>query len=56
MSCKCGHPLIVKGTKLVCSANCGYEREIVKPIPSQSELLKRVAELEHILRKHQIDF
>jgi len=56
MSCKCGHPLIVKGTKLVCSANCGYEREIVKPVPSQGELLKRITELETLLRKHRIQF
>ena len=57
MACpKCSHPLIIKGNKLVCSSNCGYEREIVKPVPSQSELLKRVAELETLLRKHRIVF
>jgi len=57
MACpKCEHPLIVKGTKLVCSANCGYEREFIKPVPRQSELLKRVEYLESILRTHRIQF
>lgn len=58
MACpKCEHPLIIKGNKLVCSAsNCPYEREFVKPVLSQAELLKRVAELESILRKHRIAF
>lgn len=57
MACpKCEHPLIVKETKLVCSANCGYEREFVKPVPSQGELLKRIEQLEGILRKHRIQF
>ena len=57
MACpKCDHPLKVEGTKLVCSANCGYEREFIKPVLSQDQLLKRVAELEALLRKHRIDF
>lgn len=63
MACKCGAPLIIKGNKLVCSANCGYEREIIKPVPSQAELLKeneqlkqRILELETLLRMHRIVF
>ena len=59
MGCpKCKHqpPLIVKGIKLVCSNNCGYGREFIKPVPSQDQLLKRVAHLEALLRKHRIDF
>ena len=57
MACpKCEHPLKVEGTKLVCSANCGYEREFIKPVPSQSELLKRIEQLENLLKRHRIQF
>lgn len=63
MQCRCGHSLIVKGTKLVCVANCGYEREVIKPVLSQGDLLKdneqlkkRIIELESLLRLHRIDF
>ena len=58
MACpKCDHPLKVEGTKLVCSApNCSYEREFIKQVPTQAELLKRIEELESILRQHRIAF
>lgn len=56
MACpKCDHPLKVEGMKLVCVANCGYEREFIKPAPSQGDLLKRIEHLESILRKHGVD-
>ena len=56
MSCRCGAPLIQEGNKMVCIHHCGYEREIVKPVPTQAELLKRIKELESLLRTHGIEF
>ena len=42
MACPCGAPLVQEGDKLVCAHHCGYEKLIIKPVPSQAELLKEL--------------
>ena len=40
VACRCGAPLVQEGNKMVCSRHCGYEREIIKPVLTQAELLQ----------------
>lgn len=55
MSCRCGAPLIQEHDKMVCSHHCGYEREILKVVPTQAELLKENTELKaHIVTLEDI--
>ena len=37
--------MIKEDNKMVCSRHCGHEREIVKPVKSQTELLKEIEQL-----------
>lgn len=54
---KCSVELRIKGIYWVCkNPYCNYQREAVKPVLSQGELLKRVKELEALLTQHRIDF
>ena len=50
---KCSGILRIKGTHWVCSNNpyCNYQREAVKPVPSQDKLLIKVRELEKLVAK-----
>ena len=45
MACRCGAPLVQEGNKMVCSRRCGHEREIIKPVKSQTDLLKEIEQL-----------
>ncbi|KKM93252.1 hypothetical protein LCGC14_1210250 [marine sediment metagenome] len=60
---KCQGTMRIKGALWVCTNNpwCGYQREMLKPVLSQAELLKEnaqlkewVKQLETILRTHRI--
>jgi len=54
MECpKCSGVLRQREGHWVCSSNpyCNYQREIIKPVPSQAELLIKVKELEELVAK-----